>query len=171
MAESNNDGSGDANMAGDANCSGDANMAGDANCGNDDATAKGGNVNTEWDVNGREVKERLIQIEFTAKHNDPSLKKVYQTHTKLLTLLMRSNLINHAIDNKNDPVMKNFDVAKFAIPTIHQSLFKMMEIQTVIQRTPCFIGLNLHSVCERSRTMMIIVKRSQLLVGHSCNRK
>jgi hypothetical protein len=137
MAESKNDGSGDANMAG------------DVNCGNDDATAKGGNVNTEWDANGREVKERLIKIEFTAKHNDPSLKKVYQTHAKLLTLLMRSNLIN-------DPVMKNFDVAKFAILTIHQSLFKMLSKDGNPNSDPthaCFIGLNLHSVCERSRTM------------------
>jgi hypothetical protein len=91
---------------------GDTEMVGGDIDPSDDATAKGGNSSIEFDARGREMKEHLIKIEFTGKHGEPMLKNVYKTHAKLLTILFRKELIESAIDNKNEPVNAHFDVCQ-----------------------------------------------------------
>jgi hypothetical protein len=63
MAESNNESRGDAEGSSKVPVT------------SDDPTAQVGNEGTEYDGNGRELKEILIKIEFTGKHTSGALKK------------------------------------------------------------------------------------------------
>jgi hypothetical protein len=134
MAKSNNDGSGDAEGSSKVPVT------------SDDPTAQVGNEGTEYDGNGRELKEILIKIEFTGKHTSGALKTVYKAHAKLLLMLMTNGLIEYAIDNKNERVTKNFNETRFTSPIEYQSKFTILTKEGNPNSDPT------HSVFHRIKT-------------------